>query len=172
MPVRVLRSNRSAVRRPRRGRTTTWATTDLTVTVAAAGQNNIDLLADLEVAGSSVVGITVLRTLLWLHVQNWAAVGDYVRTGLIVEDKGYVGTTQALATNRNLDWMYLTPMAAVASGAAVSVASLYPATGWPADIRSRRVIKDMGRTSILALSNSSAASKTIDVFVRQLIGLP
>jgi hypothetical protein len=172
MPLGPRRVVRPAVRRRSR-RSTVWARTDLTVSVAATGQQNIDLWADLEVAGSGVLGSTVLRTLIMLCVENWASPTlDSLRAGLIVEDKGYVGTTQALATNRNLDWMWWQVFTPTTNGATVNAAINFPADYRPYDIRSRRVVKDLGRTSIIALSNGSAAAKTVQVSVNQLIGLP
>jgi hypothetical protein len=127
------------------------------------------------VAGSSVVGITVLRTLLLIHVQNWNAVTNLLRVGLIVDDKGNVGPgpTQLSAASRNVDWYFYTDLYPVSSGAAVSVATTWPWTGQAMDIRSRRVIKDMGRTAILALQNQNiVGALQVDIHCRTLLGLP
>jgi hypothetical protein len=172
MPLGPRRVRRPAVRRVGSRRSTEWAQTDLTVTLAANGQQNIDLLAGLEVAGSGVIGITILRTLLWVRVQNWSGVSNYVRMGLIVDDKGYVGTTQNLAASGYLDWYFHTPLGPESSGATFNTATIWPRNGVAMDIRSRRRISDMGRTSILAFSNSDAAARTIDVYARQLVALP
>jgi len=142
------------------------------VTLAAAAKQNIDLLADLEVAGSSVVGITILRTLLLIRTENWDTAGNVLLAGTIVDDKGYVGTTLDLASNRNLDWYWYARVFPTWTGAIAATSQPFPNSGLPLDIRSRRVIKDMGRTAILALTNGSGTSKTVDVFTRTLIGLP
>jgi hypothetical protein len=158
-------------RRPRR--TSVWARSNLQVSVAATGQQNIDLWADLEVAGSGILGSTVLRTLILLTVENWASPTlDSLIAGCIVEDKGYVGTTQALATNRNLDWYWYQVFTPTTNGATVNAAIVYPPDGRPYDIRAKRRVADLGRTSILALSNGSAAAKTVQVAVNQLVALP
>ena len=92
--------------------------------------------------------------------------------GTIVNDKGYVGTTTDLASNRNLDWYWYARIFPTWTGAIAATSQPFPNSGLPLDIRSRRVIKDMGRTAILALTNGSGTSKTVDVFTRTLIGLP
>ena len=141
--------------------------------MGATAHNNLDIWAGLGVAGSNTVGLTVMRTLVLIHTQNNAAVGDKLRAGLIIDDKNQVGTTVDMASNANLDWYFWTVFYAVNSGsAAVNAAEVWPSSGMPFDIRARRLSRDMGRTSMLCLTNASAASLTVDVFVRQLVALP
>ena len=156
-----------------RSRIKVWARTDVSVSVAAAGQQNVDLWADLEVAGAGVLGATIIRTLVLVTVENWASPTlDSLRAGMIVEDKGYVGTTQNLASNRNLDWYWYQVFTPSTNGATVNAAIVYPPDGRPYDIKAKRVVRDLGRTSILALANGSAAAKTVQLSVNQLIALP
>jgi hypothetical protein len=125
------------------------------------------------VAGTSAVGLTVLRTLVTIGVTNWASQNDSLFAGLIIDDKFQVGPgTTLLATNANLDWYWWTMLFPTTNGAAVNVDMIYPTDQRPYDIRSKRRTADLGRTSILALNNGSAAAKNINVTVRQLVALP
>ncbi len=142
------------------------------MTLAAGASSNVDLWAGLEVAGSSSIGLSIRRTLLQVHVRNWAAAADVLRMGILVGDLDDVGTTEQLAANFNKDWMWWYIMRPINSGsAAVNAGQLFP-IDQPLDLRSRRVSKDMGRTALLCFINGAATSLTFDVFVRQLVALP
>ena len=168
-PRRVLRA--PLRRGPRR--TSTWVTTDQSLTVAAGAHSNLDLWSTLEVAGSSALGLTVLRTLVLVHVRNFAAVADRLTMGLIIEDKSFVGTVTDLAANATRDWYWYTGIFPDASGAAITVAKTVPANGTPIDIRAKRKTADLNRTSILAITNQGGVdSHNVDVLVRQLVALP
>jgi hypothetical protein len=114
--------------------------------------------------------VTVVRTLLQIHVQNWAAVGDAIIAGLLVCRAADIGTAvagQASANVHDLDWAMSDAIFPQASGAAVSVAQSYYF-----DIRSKRKVQEMGQRYALCLANNAAAAKTIDVFARTLLALP
>jgi lysozyme family protein len=99
-------------------------------------------------------------------------VADVLRMGMLLGDLDDVGTTEQLASNFNKDWYFWYKMHPYNSGsAAVNAATMFP-IDTPLDIRSRRVSKDMGRTSLFCFVNGSATSLTFDVFVRQLVALP
>jgi hypothetical protein len=111
-----------------------------------------------------------MRTLLSINVAPMASGASFMRAGLICEDKGYVGTTNNLADNANLDWYWYQDMYPYPSAASITQ---WPSDGRPYDIRSRRRTNDMGRTSILALSNHNGASTLfVQFLVRQLVALP
>jgi hypothetical protein len=173
MPLGPRRVSRP-IRRGGRRRSTTWATVDQNVNIAAGASSNIDIWAGLGVAGSNTVGLTVMRTLLLIHVRNFQLPADILRAGLILDDKDLVGTTRSIAADFNKDWYWWSTLQSVCSGsAAVNAAVYFPGPGaTPYDIRARRVSKDMGRTSMLAFVNGSATSLNIDVLVRQLVALP
>jgi hypothetical protein len=171
MPLGPRRTaRRIRARGPRR--TTTWATLDQTVTMAANGQNNLDIWAGLETAGSSAVGLTVMRTLVTLNIAPMASGTSFIRAGLLITDKGNVGTAVNLADSANLDWYWYQDFYPAVSGAAFQIQT-WPTDGRPFDIRARRRTNDLGRTSVLALSNHNGASTLfIQMLVRQLVALP
>ena len=175
MPLGPRRSSRR-LRGGRNRRTSTWAVTETSGSLTQATPNvNIDLWADLEVAGANTVGLTVLRTLLLIQI-GWgtAAATSLIRAGLIVDDKGNVGATAALAPSRNLDWYWWTDLFPMTlSGTTIASPIVYPPDYHPYDIRSKRKTNDMGRTSILALSTAAGATtQTYQVSCRQLVALP
>ena len=175
MPLGPRRSSRS-LRSRRSRRTTTWVTTETSGSLTQATPNlNIDLWAGLEVAGSSAVGLTLLRTLLLFQV-GWgtAAATSLIRAGLIVDDKDLVGATAALAPVTTKDWYWWSDLyPSTSSGTTIASPQVYPHDHRAYDIRSRRRTNDMGRTSILALSTSAGATtQTFQVMVRQLVALP
>jgi hypothetical protein len=141
--------------------------------MAANGFNNLDVWADLEVAGSSAVGLTVMRSLVTLQVSGMAAANTWFRAGLIITDKGNVGAGAPavnLADSHNLDFFWYQNFFASGSATAWNV---WPSDGRPFDIRARRRTADMGRTCVLALSNhNGAAVLPIQILVRQLVALP
>ena len=166
MPTRHLRSTRS-VRSARRK--LIWATTAQNVTIAAGAHTTVDLLASIEVAGASTLGITVMRTHCEIYVSNWAGVNDEVVYGFIIARDTDIGA--ALGPNANadteLDWMLWSALFPNGSGAAVDVATTYPI-----DLRSKRKMEEMGQRYALCMTNISAASKTFTVICRTLVALP
>ena len=169
MPARYRRTASPYRRGPRRQRI--WATLDTNITVGpTTGIQNLDLLTDLEIAGSGVFGSTVMAWILHLHVNNWAAQPDELRVGLIVEDKGYVGTAVDLASSRTLNWAFYQRLYPTSTGAAtaINVVADYP---FPV-VKAKRKLDEFAHIPILALTNISAASKNVDVFSRVLLALP
>jgi hypothetical protein len=142
------------------------------VTLAAGASSNINIWGGLEVAGSNSIGLTIVRTLVQLHVRNWALPADVIRAGILLGDLDDVGTTEQLAANFDKDWMWWYKLHPINSGSAtVNGAQSFPADQ-PLDLRARRKSADMGRTAMLCMINGSASSMTVDVFVRQLVALP
>src|SRR6267154_4423027 len=104
MPVRHRRST-GAVRRPRRQ--LVWATLDQTVPIGFGAHNNLDLLAALEVAGSSRLGCTIMRTIVRLEVGGAAVATDGTIWGLVVGRTLDIGAGVGPNPNADLelDWM-------------------------------------------------------------------
>jgi len=99
MPPRPRRTG--FARRTSSRRKLVWATSSTLVSLGASPTfNNIDLLANLRVAGSSVLGATIMRTHLTLMVDNTGrAVTSRSTFGLVVEDLENVGGVVDLASN-------------------------------------------------------------------------
>ena len=165
MPTRH-RSATGQVRRQAR-RKLVWCETNQVVTIAAAAFSNLNLLAQFSVAGASTLGITTMRTIVRIQVENWAAVGDDIQAGLLVGRLADVGVATNLAATPELDWAYHTELFPSASGAAISVAQVFD---W--DVRAKRKVQELDQVYLLCMANGSAASKTMQVFVRTLVALP
>jgi hypothetical protein len=147
-----------------------WSGLDQNVVVASGAYTNLNLLGQLAVAGSSLLGITIMRTHLKIGVQNWAAVADEIGVGLLVVRNTDIGAAVVGAPNTNnleLDWMFLTRLYAPSEGATVTVAQTYDF-----DNRSKRKMQELNQAYSLSILNSAAASKTMNVFARTLVALP
>ncbi len=168
MPARYRRSARPVRRGGGRPRQLVWAEVANSVTVGAGAGNNIDLLAtSLENAGQSHLGITIMRTIVTLQVQNWAGVTDAIFMGLVIGRPADVGTTPLLGSMPGLDWYWREQLLPVANGAAVNVSQRYDY-----DVRSKRKMAEVDQRDLLCFDNISAASKNIQFFVRTLVALP
>jgi len=149
-----------------------WSTTDQSVTIPAGQTSDIDLLAPMEIVGSSIVGITIIRT----HVRiTWtvASLGDSYRIGLIIgrfEDVGINVPGQITSSDPDLDWMYLDRVYADTEGAGATVDTTFTNTF---DVKSKRRCQKLGQTYLLSLVNANAVSSTpCRVFARTLVALP
>jgi hypothetical protein len=145
-----------------------WATADAVVNVPAGGLGNLDLLTAFEVAGSSLLGVTIMRTHLSLAV-NFVGIADQTRFGLIVDRKASVGA--GLGPNPSSapedDWMWLQNVGVTTSGAAVdTVRQIH------VDSRAKRKMQELQQAYLLQLSNGNAASQNYGVFCRTLLALP
>jgi hypothetical protein len=177
MPVHRRRQVLGGVRPQRRK--LVWATSSVIRRIVGAGTTTdpIDLLANLEVAGSSVLGATVMRT----HTNLFATFGiAATQPGFYV---GYlVDSAPAPGANLinpgaqfGLDWMWLNLLG---PGNAVSAVPLPPTTptvtelGFNIDIRSKRRIEELGEKYFLTLHNPDTTGVTISAFTRTLVALP
>jgi hypothetical protein len=162
--ARSLRSRRGGYKRP-----TTWSGFEQDITLATGGCTCIDFLGDLNVAGSSFVGLTVTRTFMRIDVQNWAAVGDNITGGLLLGRANDIGTSTAglTAAITDLSWAWHERLMPSSMGAAVNVAQVYDF-----DIRAQRRLKDSSERYVICFINNSAASKTFHVSARTLCRLP
>jgi len=167
MPIRTRRSAGS-LRRSSQRRKLVWATSDNSVTIPAGQISNVNLLSALSVAGSSLLGITIIRTHLRLQMPQSNA--EFRRIGLIVgraTDVGINVAGQQDPSNPELDWMLLDRVGPSWSGATVdSQASMVY------DLRAKRKMQELNQAYILALAPASAAANTIQIWARTLIALP
>jgi hypothetical protein len=152
-------------RRPRR---TVWSSINTTSQViAAAATSNVDLLGPLDVAGGSVLGLTVVRTHLRIVVQNFAAAADEILVGTCVLPNEDVGTTVNRASNMGRPWAFYNILVPAASGATVNAVA-----DFDFDIKAMRRIPAPDASYLLCWMNNSAASKTVTYLARTLVKLP
>src|SRR5258707_2950004 len=158
------------VRRSRR-RGLVWATTDQSVNIPAGQISNSNLLATLQVAGSSTLASTVMRTHLRIMVTGVTANQDTLqRVGLIVgrlSDVGINVAGQQDPSNPELDWLILDRRPWEASGAATDRAQ-----DWGYDVKSRRRVGELYQTYLLCLSNAYADAQNYSIFAIVLLYLP
>jgi hypothetical protein len=127
----------------------------------------VDLTSSLEVAGTSHIGVTVMRVILDIYVANWAGVTDSILFGTVVGRAADVGTTPLLGSMPGLDWFHRGILFPSHSGAALNVSEEYKF-----DIRSKRKCGEQDQRVLLCFDNTSPASKTINFFARTLWALP
>ena len=154
---------------PRRRGSLVWATFDQTVSLAAAvTKSNVNLLANLQVAGASTLGCTIMRVRGAIAVSSTVAVGDRLRVGVLVDRLSEVGTaaTSVDPSDLGLDWMLWRHEVAA------------PTFNWNAnnnimeyDIRSKRRCDELDQTLLLCLQNDVGAAKTVVVQIRTLVRL-
>ena len=147
-----------------------WAEFSGTIGLLQNAFSNVNLLGDLDVAGSSILGVTVARTIVRIQVENWALAGDFLRVGLLagrLTDVGVAAPATDLAANPGLSWAWHTELFPSSNGAAINVAQVYDFSSM-----ARRRIRNVNETFLLCLDNPSAATKNLDVFVRVLVALP
>jgi hypothetical protein len=146
-----------------------WAEATGNITLAATnGTNNLSLVANIAPTGADgIIGATVMRTRIRIHVQNWAAVGDEIFVGCLVGRAQDLGTTVSLAGAGSLDWYFRADMFATTNGATINASQIYDF-----DVKSRRKAGEFAQVPLIAFENESAATKNLDYFVRTLIALP
>jgi hypothetical protein len=146
-----------------------WATFDQTAAALAAGAHvNVDLLADLEVAGASKLGATIIRTHLRFTVQPDTLTGGAIY-GLVVAraaDVG-VGVGPNPISDPTIDWMLYQRWLPFTDGG-----QALPATSQVViDNRSKRKIEEMGQAYLFSFANNNAVAQTPRIFARTLIAL-
>ena len=161
-------TNRYATRRIR----TEWLTISQALTVNSLTATNVDLLGDLEAAGASKVGVTVIRALVSLGL-TYAASGDQYDVGLGVMRVSDVGASITGASfdpglHPDLPWAWNDQYFATASGAAIDVRRAISI-----DMRTRRRIHGLQDTFGLSVRNVTGASLTNgSLYARVLVRLP
>jgi hypothetical protein len=166
MPPRMRRATRSG--RSSSRRKLVWATSSTSVALGASPTfNNIDLLANLRVAGSSVLGATIMRTHLTLLVDNTGrAVTSRSTYGVIVEDQENVGGVVDLASNPGRDWAYLVSRSPVSAGGAIGQELI------EVDLRAKRKVQELDQSWLLCMDNNAGPAMTYRVWARTLVALP
>jgi hypothetical protein len=147
-----------------------WATAFGNSTVTNGATNNVDLGASLEVAGSSLLGVTVIRTHIRINVRDWASTADQFTYGLIIGRTADIGVGNSNGINgaaSELDWMLYDQMFPTSSAAVVDVTSQRMI-----DLRAKRKMDELGQRYLLSFSNNSAAVHSLSYIARVLFALP
>jgi hypothetical protein len=147
-----------------------WSTTDQNVSIPAGNYTNINLLAPLATAGSSLLGITIMRTIYRLAVTSVISNGDAMAVGLIVVKASEIGANVAGAASPaagELDWLWLTKYYST-SGSAVSTLE----SDMEADTKAKRKMQELQQAYSLSILNSVGIAKTVQVWARTLVALP
>ena len=168
MPPRMRRS--PVHRRGSARRELVWATTDQTVNIPAGQISDLNLLAALSVAGSSLLGVTVIRTHVHIAIQTGLAAGVGWRFGLIIGRNTDVGVNvagQQDPSNPELDWMYLDRVYGTFSGATADAQRLFEV-----DLRAKRRMQELNQAYLLCQTNTTAAAVNVAVWARTLLALP
>src|SRR5215468_117083 len=169
MPVRRIRTARVGVgRRPQR-RKLVWATQNsINVALPSGSKNNLDLLGNLETAGSSVLGATVMRTHTVVNLSEANAdTGKGVYLGWIVADAPNA-TNIDPSTGFGFDWMLLTVLppelgqSEFLDGTNVRWAREY-------DLRSKRKIEELAERYFLCIQNAGSGTVNYSTFTRTLL---
>jgi len=166
MPARNRRS--SFGHRPQR-RKLVWSVFDGLVGAVPAGDaQGVNLLTQLNVAGASRLGATVMRTHLRIQVP-YTANTEFHTLGLVVGRPSDIAVPTAAdpANVPELDWMWLERLFPHSSGATVDANRTYTV-----DSHARRKLEELDQTYILSLSNGAAGAITYAVYCRTLLALP
>jgi hypothetical protein len=166
MPTRHRRASFSGVRTERRK--LVWTTSVVANNTIANGVvTATDLLAGLEVAGASVLGITVMR----IHAQfstAFAAVGDRITAGIVVGSSADTGNQLDPAVLPDLDWMLNRAVFPNSSGATVNAVE-----PWEIDLRSKRKMQELNQRLFFAWKPATSGGTTsLSAQFRTLIALP
>lgn len=138
----------------------------------------IDLFTGLRVAGASVLGVTVIRTLV--TISNTSATvtkGDGFYWGLCVTDSNDVGLNTAGAPNAhttpNIDWAWR-EFRTASSSISLPVYTKDAGNVITADVRAKRKVQEMNQTWAL-VANQSAVGASPSLwtwYARTLVALP
>jgi len=171
MPVRRGRRSFNGSRARRR---LVWATSFTFNAVANNANVNLDLLANLKVAGSSVLGVTVVRTHMRFAVQ-WPPLTNTFQglaVGLVVQSMDAVNLTQ-IDLSQDQDWALRDTFL---PGTGVNhLSPITPFTeGFTVDLKAKRRVDELNESWALAYSLQNSVGNTIpvSVFARTLVALP
>jgi hypothetical protein len=167
MPLGPRRPARATVRRGRR-RQLVWATFDNNISLSVATSNNtVDLLNQLELAGTSKVGVTVMAVNYKMAVVGLTATED-LEYGISVVRDTDIGTTRVNPNaDNNLDWMIFERVFATFSGATADAATILERR-----LKSKRRCHEIGQTLGFSATALPAATVTVHLFARTLVALP
>jgi hypothetical protein len=161
-------------RRPAR-RKLVWATDSFNAVVVGAGAKlpQRDLLANLEVAGSSILGATIMRTHSKLSFSEATAdTGQGCYAGFIVNSAPTVTNLDpSSAAAFGDDWMLHTALGPPTALQWVVIGTT-EYWGYDLDIRAKRRIEELSEKYWLTMINAGSGSVTIGGFTKTLLALP
>jgi hypothetical protein len=147
-----------------------WSTLDQNVTIAAGSWTNVNLLAPLSVAGSSLLGITIMRSIVTLNINTSIAIGDALAVGLIVCRVNEIGAAVAGSVDPaqlENDWLWLDKY----YGSTGTSMDTLPGD-MAIDTKAKRKMQELNQAYALSMRNSVGVAKTISFFSRVLVALP
>ena len=147
-----------------------WSTLDQNVTIPAGSWTNVNLLAPLSVAGASLLGVTIMRTILSFNVSTAIAIGDSLAVGLVVCRVNEIGAAVAGSVDPaqlENDWVWLTKY----YGSTGTSINTLPGD-MAVDTKAKRKMQELNQAYALSMRNSVGVAKTIEFFSRVLIALP
>jgi len=154
-----------------------WATTiqDGLAINSGTFQTPLQLLGNLQVAGSSILGATIMRTHAVINVAWSTSDNDpNIVFGFIVSDVGVAGgnaQNPIVSAGWGVDWMLWKAFMPSQSPSVVTAGTSWLA-GTEIDLRSKRKVEELGDAYFFCCSNGGSAQVTVDVFARILIALP
>jgi len=176
MPVRSRRTTSFSRGRSSNRRRLVWATAFTFDAIANNANINHDLLANLKVAGSSVLGVTVVRTHMRFSVQ-WAPLTNGFQglaVGLVVQSMSQVaaGTVDLF---QDEDWALRDTFLPGSGAGQFANVIAAPVEGFTVDLRAKRRVQELNQTWCLAMSLQNAAGADpipVSVYSRTLVALP
>lgn len=178
MPPYRRRTSRSRSRGRRRK--LVWAQRTASNAQSANNQwSNFDLLQEYKAAtGASSVGVTIIRTHVWV-LPHAPAAGDTFWVGLHIGDLDQVttNTTNAFVSNPHdnpyIDWMWASKYEFDVNLRVIPQTTT-DAAGAVIDLRAKRRMDEVQEAYLLTVYQDTVGTvaKTYDIFARTLIALP
>jgi|SRR6267154_3392966 len=158
--------------RPQR-RKLVWATDVWSNVGVAAGAKlpQRDLLAGLEVVGSSILGVTIMRTHVKMSFSEATAdtgLGGYL--GMIVNTAPTVTNLDPSVSFYD-DWMLNTALGPP-TATQVYMSGTNTVWGYDIDLRAKRRLEEMGEKYWLTFINTASGTVQTSGFVKTLLALP
>jgi hypothetical protein len=133
----------------------------------------VDLTASLQVAGSSVLGSTVLRTRFRLATQAIASTdtAPSLFYGIVVWDSTAGSTKPDPSADFDVDWMFHTLIQPATAPCSIldSTTVLY---GENIDLKSRRRLHEMHDRPFFVAKNVGTQPSAVQLFAKMLLALP
>jgi len=161
MPVRRARATRAVGRGARRK--LVWDTEQGTFgSLAVGGHAGIDMGASLA-TNASILGSTVVRTLVTIALPGYASGSDSYTYGVLKGRTGDAGSASTQApdpfTNPELDWAWIGKAFATFSGATQDTQRVIQF-----DVRAKRKLQELNEIWLLMVTNNTAAIVTTAKF--------
>ncbi len=159
--------SRYPARRPQR-RKLVWTTTQTSfANVGNGSSHSQDLLTELEVAGASKLGITVMRMHLELVFTYASATVTGWDWGIKIATQDEIANLISVATSQNDDWMMIRHEFPEYTGATINAQRLVHV-----DLKAKRRCEEMNETLGFFVTNNVGTAQTMGIFARTLIALP